>query len=88
MLHLLLFDRSKFFRVEEQRPISHGGHRLVGLVTLNLVLRSGSEDCGVSLHVTKFGLSRDPGFVVFFQLEFTSMLSRTPPPALPFSPLS
>jgi len=50
MLHLLLFDRSKFFRVEEQRPISHGGHRLVGLVTLNNVLRSGREDCGVSLH--------------------------------------
>ena len=42
-------------------------------------------------HVTKFGLSRDPSFVAFLQLEFTSMLSRTPPPlppALPFSPLS
>ena len=34
-------------------------------------------------HVTKFGLSRDPGFVVSFQLEFTSMLSRTPPPLPP-----
>ena len=32
-------------------------------------------------HVTKFGPSRDPGFVASFQLEFTSMLSRSPPPA-------
>ena len=30
--------------------------------------------------MTKFGLSRDPSFVASFQLEFTSMLSRTPPP--------
>ena len=36
-------------------------------------------------HVTKFGLSRDPGFFPLFQLEFTSMLSY-PSPALPFSP--
>ena len=41
------------------------------------------EYCGVSLHVTKFGLSRDPGLVASFQLEFTSMLSRTPPPLAP-----
>ena len=43
------------------------------------------ECCGVSqlAHVTKFGLSRDPGFLAFFQLEFTSMLSRPF-----FSPLS
>ena len=34
-------------------------------------------------HVIKFGVSRDPGFVAFFQLEFTSMLSRTPPPLPP-----
>ena len=29
-------------------------------------------------HVTKFGLSRDAGFFPLFQLEVTSMLSRTP----------
>ena len=51
--------------------------------------RVGSEErgvpecCGVLLHVTKFGLSRDPSFVASFQLEFTSMLSRTPPPVPP-----
>ena len=34
-------------------------------------------------HVTKFGLSRDPGFVPLFQLEFTFMLSYPlPPPSL------
>ena len=34
-------------------------------------------------HVIKFGVSRDAGFFPLFQLEFTSMLSRTPPPLPP-----
>ena len=39
------------------------------------------ECCGVSVHVIKFGVSRDAGFFPLFQLEFTSMLSRTPHPS-------
>ena len=49
------------------------GRATAALAARSAARRSVAES---QAHVTKFGLSRDPGFFPFFQLEFTPMLRR------------
>ena len=55
------------------RAAAGAGRARAALAARSAVCLSVAES---QAHVTKFGLSRDPGFFPFFQLEFTSMLRR------------